>query len=230
MLRTVAALAATGIASTAIAGSSTFFALSDHPDGNAAPPGYGLRFDGLFAGQTGAGGGITTFSFDAFGDTIMEVASTGTGLAITITGTLYGGEDAGSGYGFGEGSYALSMSYTVGVAAQGTGYVVTADDPANAGTLTALTGAAMGQVFSIADFSSPSFQFLQDDHRLGGRPEAGQGFWVGRGWLQGDEGPTRTRDFLFLGEMISGPPIIPLPASGAMALAGVGFVATRRRR
>lgn len=230
MVRSIAALAALAVASVAAAGSSTFFALSDHPDGNAAPPGYGLRFDGLFAGQAGAAGGVTTFSFDTFGDTIMEVASTGSGLSISITGTLYGGEDAGSSYGFGEGSYELSMSYTVGVAAQGTGYVVNAADPANAGTLTGLTGVAAGQVFNIADFASPSFQFLQDDHRLGGHAEAGQGFWVGRGWLQGDQGPTRVRDFLFLGEMLSGPPIIPLPASGALALAGVGLVATRRRR
>ena len=117
--RLLAASAAFVVAATASA-TSTFFSLSDHPDGNANPPAYGMRFDGLFDGEMGAAGGVTTFSFNTFGNTVLEVVDNGGSLTINITGTLYGGEDTGSSYGFGEGSYALDMSYTVGVAMSGT--------------------------------------------------------------------------------------------------------------
>jgi MYXO-CTERM domain-containing protein len=230
MLRTAAATAALVAASAAMAGGTTYFRLFDHPDGNANPPGYGLRFDNLFSDNGyGAGtGGVTTFSFV---DVIMTVTDTGSSLEINISGELFGGEDDGSSYDFGEGSYELDFSYSVNVAADGTGYRVTDDSAANAGTLTALTGDAAGDVFTLRDYSVPSFLFLQDEHRLGGHSEAGEGFWVGRGWLaDGDGNRNGTRDFLFLGEMLDGPPIIPLPMSGAMGLAGLAVVATRRRR
>ncbi len=231
MLRTVAATAALVVASAAMAGGTTYFRLFDHPDGNASPPGYGLRFDNLFSdnGYGAAAGGVTTFSFV---DVIMTVTDTGSSLSINIAGELFGGEDAGSSYGFGEGAYELDFTYSVNVVADGTGYRVTADDAANAGTLTAVTGDATGAVFAMRDFMDPSFLFLQDDHRLGGHSEAGEGFWVGRGWLADAAGDgSGTRDFLFIGEMLDGPPpIIPLPMSGAMGLAGLAVVATRRRR
>lgn len=231
MIRALAVLTAL-LAASAASATSTFFSLSDHPDGNANPPGYGMRFDGLFAGEAGAAGGVTTFSFNAFANTILEVVDNGGGdLSITITGTLFGGEDTGSGYGFGEGSYELEMTYNVGVTANGTGWEVTSADASNAGALTALTGDVAGNVYDIGDFSSPSFRFLQDEHRLGGHAEAGQGFWVGRGWLQGNDGRTSTRDFLFLGEKLpGGPPIVPLPATAGLGLAGLGLIAGARRR
>ncbi len=229
LFRLLAAGAAFVMAAAAPAASS-FFSLSDHPDGNANPPGYGLRFDGLFADEAGAAGGVTTFSFDMFSNTVLEVVDNGGSLTINITGTLYGGEDTGAAYGFGEGSYELDMSYTVGVVANGTGFEVTAANAANSGTLTALSGDVAGEVYDIADFSSPSFRFLQDDHRLGGHAEDGMGFWVGRGWLQGDDGRSRTRDFLFLGEKLPGAPFVPLPAPAALGLAGLGLIGATRRR
>ena len=229
-VRMLAASAVMVSASVASAGTS-FFSLSDHPDGNANPPGYGLRFDGLFAGEAGANGGVTTFSMNTFGNTILSVATAGMSTTISITGTLYGGEDTGASYGFGEGSYELSMTYTVNVNAQGTGWVVSGPNAGNAGTLTALSGDVAGNVYDLRDFGTPSFLFLQDEHRLGGHDEAGDGFWVGRGWLadaSGDRG--LTRDFLFLGEAINRPPLVPLPAPVALGLAGLGMISMPRRR
>lgn len=228
--RLLAASAAFVVVSAASA-ASTFFALSDHPDGNANPPAYGLRLDGLFDGEAGAAGGTTTFSFNTFGNTVMEVISDMGSLTINITGTVYGGEDTGGSYGFGEGAYELAMSYTVGVNADGTGYVVAASNAANAGSLTALSGDVAGTVYQLRDFATPSFRFLQDEHRLGGYAEAGQDFWVGRGWLADENGDrSTTRDFLFLGEEISAPPLVPLPAPVAMGLAGLGLLGSTRRR
>ena len=227
----IAAAAAMAVVSVASA-DSVFFSLSDHPDGGANPPGYGLRLDGLFSGEMGAAGGTTTFSFDHFGDTVMEVATSGMTTTISISGTVYGGEDNGASYGFGEGSYAFEMTYNVGVSPSGTGYVVTTADPMNTGSLTALSGALAGNVYDLRDFSTPSFRFLQDEHRLGGHAEAGQGFWVGRGWLaDGNGSRPGTRDLLFLGEMMNPAPMVPLPTSAGLGLAGLGLVAgTRRRR
>lgn len=226
----LAAAAALAVVSTASA-ASTYFSLSDHPDGNANPPGYGIRLDGLFAGEMGAAGGVTTFSFDTIGNTVLEVVTSGMSMTINITGTVYGGEDTGAGYGFGEGSYELSMSYTVGVVAQGTGYVVTAADASNSGSLTALSGDVAGTVYQLRDFSTPSFRFLQDDHRLNGHPEDNMDFWVGRGWLADENGVRNTtRDFLFLGSKLPGPPVVPLPASAGLGLVGMGLLGGARRR
>jgi hypothetical protein len=209
------------------------FRLSDHPDGNRNPPPYGFRFDNMFASLAGASGGVTTFSMDHFGGVILTVtddtANAGS-ITININGKVYGGEAPGSVYAFGEGAYMLDFTYTTNVSASGTGWKVDPQSVSNSGTLTALaanTGVADGSVFSFTDkakSSGESFLFKQDEHRLSGHPQAGQGYWVGRGWIQ--NGAPGTHDFLFLGM----PEMIPLPGGALMAGAGMLILSTRRRR
>lgn len=206
------------------AASGATYRLSDHPDSLQAPPPYGLRLDTLFAGQAGAAGGVTTFSFV---DVIMQVTTSGMGITVNISGSLYGGEDTGVGYGFGEGDYTLDYTYTMNVSSLGTGYTAT-PDVTNTGTLTALNGDAAGQTFDLfdmADGSGRSFVFLQDDFRLAGSGLEGLGYWVGRGWLSvGGQTNGATRDFLFVATLI------PSPLAGSLAGAGLLGLATRRRR
>jgi hypothetical protein len=225
----IVALSAASIAIAAGANAASY-RLSDHPAGNENPPPYGLRLDGLFASEAGATGGVTTFSFNTFGNTILSVIQNGLNLNITINGTVYGGEDTGVGTGFGAGNYQFSMTYTVGVIQVGDGWKVDAATGSNTGTLTALTGAVAGTVYSLFDMrqntTAQTLAFLQDDWRLESYPSvAALDPFVGRGWLDvANNSGTGTRDLLFLGE------VIPSPLSGAMAGVGLMGLAARRRR
>lgn len=218
-------LCATGSATMGAA-----YRLADHPSSGATPPPYGLRLDGLFAGQAGATGGITTFSFNTYGNTILRVIQNGSDLDITINGRLYGGEDIGATVGFGVGDYQFSMTYTANVVATAEGWTVLADTGTNTGSLTALTGALAGTSWNLFDVASgaDTFIFEADDWRL--NPANPQhvpflGLPVGRGWLDFQGATTTgTRDVLFVGH------IVPSPLAGAMAGVGLMGVAARRRR
>lgn len=67
------------------------YELGNHPDGNAAPPLYGLRLDGLLTGDTNE---IYTFDFDAASSSMTMLWSSSTGQ-LTISGNVSGGQDAG---------------------------------------------------------------------------------------------------------------------------------------
>ncbi len=222
-----AALAAASV--VAASAHAATYKLADHPDGTANPPPYGLRLDGLFAsaGQNGT----TTFSFDAFGDTIMKVIDTGSGTKITITGTVYGGRDTGTGLGYGEGAYAFSFTFMENVVNEVNGHSVTAISAMNSGSLVALgdnNGVAMGTTYNLFENSNGThtFQFLTDGHRLAGTELEGRtDIFVGRGWLgvQGNS-TSGTRDLLFVGQ------VIPSPLAGGIAGVGLMGLAARRRR
>ena len=234
---TSVALVAFALASSVHAGPVvTRLILSDHPDGNRNPPPYGVRFDNIFT-QLGLTGGVTSFSMDHFGAVILTVTDDTANLGVitlNINGKVYGGVDTGSTYGFGEGAYMLDFTYTTNVVASGTGWRVDPQSTSNSGTLTALAanaGVPSGSVFSFRDKSKiqnntlvESFLVLQDEHRLAGHPQAGQGYWVGRGWLKDSFGTSGTHDFLFIAK------VIPLPGAAAMAGTGILVLGTRRRR
>lgn len=235
--RALRALAAAAVSTAALAAPSlaatTVFKLSDHPDGEAALPTYGFRMDTMFSGRSGAGGGVTLFSFNTYDDVLLKVTDDGGSLKINISGTVYGGEKSGSGFAYGAGAYHLEANYTMHVNAQGTGWVVAQDAPLhNTGSLTALSGGdvrvADGEVFNFHDMSAASFLFLQDNHRLAGHSEFNQGFWVGRGWVTYNPSGANsggTQDFLFIGNLV------PLPTPVGLACAGLfGAAAVRRRR
>jgi hypothetical protein len=204
------------------------YTLQDHPDGNINPPPYGLRFDDIFASAPFNRPGAATFSFNAFDNVILSVFEDAPGdYRITIGGTVFGGLDVGATYGFGAGAYDLAFEYSANVAPSGTGWIVNSDSPLNAGTLTSQGNADVpnGTVFSLQDeFGNPpgfSFAFLQDEHRLSGYPQAGQGYFVGRGWMEGHSGSV-TRDFLFIA--------VPTPGAGGALALGLALAGARRRR
>lgn len=208
-------VAGAALATTALADPVTLFEarLGDHPNGQKNPPGYGLRLDNQFADSGGAGG-TTTFSFQENGaNVVLKVIEDSGVLTISISGQVYGGEAPGSTYTFGAGLYALDFTMTVVDAGDGWTSVSGAD---NSGTLSALGDYGLT---GPTDFDlelkggAAMFLFLDDGHRLPGSTG-----WAGRGWLKGDG----TRDFLFT--------VIPLPGSAALAMAGLGLVAVRRRR
>lgn len=225
MNKIAAAVVFTGFSSAALAGPIATFDLFDHPD--VIYTGGGLRLDGVF-GSMGGQGKATTFKFDVVGDGKLVVEDNGGNLEIHITGTVYGGEQKQDGtYAFGEGQYAVDFRYAANVAPSGTGWIVNPSDPNNKGTLTALAnnnGVPMGTVINLVDKDNPnkdSFVFLQDDHRLAGYPQAGQGYWVGRGWLMYlGMGSTGFADWLFLA----------VPEPGVLAVVGLGGICAARRR
>jgi len=236
--RATAALGAglvSALTASAFAGSvtTTTFRLYDHPDGAENPPPYGLRYDNLFTDVAGPGG-ATSFSFEQGGAymrlIVTEDAMAGT-TTLRVVGKVYGGKDTGVGLGWGTGLYKLDFTYRLNVAANGTGWEVTAPSAMNNGSLVSDGNAdvAAGMTFSFSDKGDNkghSFYFLQDEHRLAGHAEAGQGFWVGRGWHMPNDGrgATGTQDFMYLGQLI------PLPTASLLGSAGLlALVAARRR-
>lgn len=227
--------------------------IGDHPDGNQNPPPYGLRLDNLFD-AIGGDDGVTTFSFEQNGaSSIIEIIDSNSDLIadkIRISGTVYGGETDGDNYDWGEGLYELFFEISAAVTTEGGPFDGwhTSGNSAGAGTLTALGNydtVTDGQVFNFykqkTGVNGRGFEYLRDRHRLtdqageeGPMADLASSFRdptlfnsiVGRGWNTFDpDGVINsggTQDWLFI--------TIPLPSGGAMAIAGFGFLAFRRRR
>jgi hypothetical protein len=92
---TIAAAIAATITSAASAASiqTGTYRLSNHPDGAAANPTYGMRLDELF--NVTGGHDVFTFDFEAPGSAMYLDYD---GTSIHIYGTAFGGRDIGSSY------------------------------------------------------------------------------------------------------------------------------------
>ncbi len=241
-----------GLAAVQQAAATPFiFELKSHPDGNAAPPVYGLRLDGIEWYATGNGGSSAawTFNFDCALCDMVAVYDDQT-LDFTISGTALGGRDAGSDYAGGGGLVEIDFTYqnvianldkgfpeftlngfAPGPAAAAGGSIVftEANQSILAGTEVGLTG--------FANQGGLLFTFRADQHRLGGVC-GGQdepsfcALPVGRGWLAltgFSDNPyhTSSQDWLFVDPTMS----IPEPTGLALLGAGLlGVAAARRRR
>ena len=218
----MALVAGLAVASVASAGVTTQqFLLSDHPDGSAALPTYGLRLDGL------VGSGVNSFTFNQFNDVVLTVTDDGSMITIDIEGTIFGGQHDGmGGYVGGGNAYAIDFTYAVNVEENAGGWrVLGSGNTQNTGTLTLLGSMDPTDIFTITDNNNNAFIFAPDGHRLAGDNSS----FVGRGWLTTNDNGSNTsgtQDWLFTAEEM----IVPAP--GSIALAGLGsvFAFGRRRR
>lgn len=189
--------------------SGTYFA-NNHPDGNARPPGYGLRLDGLEDGDANT---IYTFDFEAPG-AAMFLTYDSSAARIRIFGTAFGGEDDGTQH-LNPAFYDIDFTY-VGVTMEGDTLV----SDQGRGSITK-QGGATTFMHAYAGKHDHAF-YLGPNHR---------GFVgdSGRGWLKyaGNREYMQSSDWLFtLG------PAVPEPSGALIFGAGLLVAAgsARRRR
>ena len=186
---------------------SGLYKLSDHPDGNAVAPTYGLRLDNLLQD------GTYTFSFDyADQDGVAEVTLFYDDVAgtVQISGRAYGGLDVGDDWDSVEqGWVVFSFTYRDNVKSQddcdgnpGDDVYVDAVSASNSGTFT-LDGWGGDQSFDFFDKANNtgcSFIFDNDTDSKGNPAlEADLGIWSGSGWFT--PSTSGSRDWLFIGEL-----------------------------
>jgi len=203
------------------------YSMHNHPDGNQAPPLYGLRLDGLRTGNTNE---EYTFDFD---HALSNMILTWDGSKIIINGQAFGGEDdnitPGGAYVAGTTAvWDIYFEYSVGISSVANGgevdLVVHADNM-NFGTLSSSLGSFTLEDQSDNDTSSGlSFQ-LGDENGAGHRGFNGISGW---GWLNhGADCQNKdcthiySSDWLFTVQPVPVPAAVWLFASGLLGLVGV---------
>lgn len=181
--------------------------LFSHPDGNQAPPVYGLRLDGLFTGNSGD---VWTFEFeDGSGNSTISMNRFDDG-SVQIKGTVFGGRQSGAGYQAGNvGNWLVDFTFRDSVffgdenpivievpkgGSNNNGFIAPLfdvdatgiDETLSNGTSIGDFEASLSQL-TIALIDSgmqPAYTFLyaNDDHRCGSDPDC-LSRTVGRGWV-----------------------------------------------
>ncbi len=189
--------------------------LHNHPDGNAAPPGYGLRLDGLVTGDSGD---VYTFDFDDPRSSMYlhydDVAG-----SIEIEGSTWGGLDVGTTYAGGGELWNVHFEYA-SVVDYGS-YLEVAPGGGNMGYI---ENALSGDHYDLIDFAGKhSYSFRIKLAHRGAGP-------AGLGWMNHETGGLDTHlyasDWLF----VVGKPV---PEPTAAVLFGAGclvFARAARRR
>lgn len=230
-LNLVAAIGFFALASISQAVSYGSYTLDNHPDGNQAPPNYGLRLDGLL-------GGSSVLTFDVTNRGMGNgLALSYTSSGIHISGSIWGGVDTGSSWSNPQ-LWTFNFNYSMISTATG-------DDDAwahNTDTSTSstifglgtITQVSTGTVWDLRDQSMGdySFRFGDEDNDLGHRGFPGISGW---GWLDfrlhGSNDPWQhvgSDDFLFTAQIPEGTWYGAEPIIAALGL--LGFAAFFRRR
>ncbi len=195
------------------------YRLHNHPDGQIAPPHYGLRLDELF----NLTGGQDRFTFD-FDHPSAAMYLQYQGNLVRIFGFAFGGLDAGSGYDLDPARTSLvSIDFTYSTVAavnDDDDLIVTTLSATNSGTITWMDTGEVIPLYDTASADGFTFRFGDEDHDFGHRGFTGLSGW---GWLaHHDPFPyVPASDWLFTAELIPAPP--------ALAALGVLLLAGRRR-
>ena len=204
----------------------------NHPDGNAAPPLYGLRLDELY----NATGDHDKFTFDFdFDDgnfesavfvSILEYPNIPGSFLINISGSAWGGRDVNGDWANDQylGEYTFNFTYAIGVteATPDDDYIVTPTKGQNSGTIMTPLGDTIDLTDQVGG-DGYTFRLGDENDDNGHRGFNGVSGW---GWLNhGGEPHVKASDWLFTVEST------PTPTPGALALFGAGgLLAARRRR
>lgn len=187
------------------------FVCHNHPNGDAAPPTYGLRIDDLIST------GIYTFSFDysdVTGSAGIILAYDDVNGTIHIYGRAYGGRDTGGSWAAGDRGWVnIDFWYVDYLVVQdacaggaGNDVYVTDESVSNAGTV-ALDGWGGDAVFAFTGKKKTgdcAFYFDNDYDSKGNVSISGDpNIWHGTGWLMPPGGAAR--DWLFIAEMMTVP-------------------------
>ena len=164
-------------------GGTVYYQLDNHPNGNAAPPYYGLRLDGL----NGDASSIFTFSFSEDDGAEMHLAYTeGSSVKlIEIYGTAYGGPVDTTNETYTDPQlYSVSFKYSQNIHGDLSDglYVEPEHRGSNPGNVGTIVGQVDGNVYNLideggSDPDNASF-FFDTGHRVS---DADQ--WTGWGWL-----------------------------------------------